>query len=206
MSGSGQGGRGGIGPGDTVGRGEKLVCAHTRVTPVSPGAVSNTSSLFTYDSRLLVYQFENGPKHNPNFKPLFPDETTLSPSQTEDVAKLCEGDHFCILDVMSTGSSSVGNATRIAHQLHQHRLKSLQPGRGWEGTQGVDLSDHLAHPPSRSVAGSSGLSSVLCPYPSGILWLATRTCERAQGRLEIPGRIRCPIQLQQWLQLGGARE
>lgn len=147
MSDPGQGGQGGIGQGDTVGRGEKLVCAHTRVTPVSPGAVSNTSSLFTYDSWLLVYQFENGPKHNPNFKPLFPDETMLSPSQTEDVARLCEGDHFCILDVMSTGSSSVGNATRIAHQLHQHRLKSLQPGRGWEGTQGVDLSDRPAHPP-----------------------------------------------------------
>lgn len=117
-------------------------CAHTRLTPVSPGAVSNTSSLFTYDSWLLIYQFPNPTKHDPNFRPLFPDETP--PSQSEDVARLCESDHFCILDVISTGSPSVGNATRIAHQLHHHRLKSLQPGRGWEGAQGVDLSDHLA--------------------------------------------------------------
>lgn len=108
-------------------------CAHTRLTPVSSGAVSNASSLFTYDSRPLVNQFLIGPKHDPNFKPLFPDETTLSPSQAEDLARLCESDHFCVLDVISTGDPSVGNATRIAHQLHQNRLKSLQPGRGWEG-------------------------------------------------------------------------
>ncbi|XP_032745124.1 sushi domain-containing protein 2 [Rattus rattus] len=96
-------------------------------------AVSNASSLFTYDSRPLVNQFLNGPKHDPNFKPLFPDETTLSPSQAEDLARLCESDHFCVLDVISTGDPSVGNATRIAHQLHQNRLKSLQPvvSCGW---------------------------------------------------------------------------
>ncbi|GAB1295233.1 Sushi domain-containing protein 2 [Apodemus speciosus] len=96
-------------------------------------AVSNTSSLFTYDSWLLVSQFVNQPKHDPNFRPLFPDETTLSPSQEEDVARLCEGDRFCVLDVISTGDPSVGNTTRIAHQLHQHRLKSLQPvvSCGW---------------------------------------------------------------------------
>lgn len=84
------------------------------------------------------------PKHDPNFTPLFPDEITLSPSQAEDVTRLCENDRFCVLDVISTGDPSVGNATRIAHQLHQDRLKSLQPGRGWEGAQGVGLSDHLA--------------------------------------------------------------
>lgn len=96
-------------------------------------AVSNTSSLFTYDSWPLVNQFVNRPKHDPNFKPLFPDETTLSPSQAEDLARLCESDHFCVLDVISTGDPSVGNATRLAHQLHQHRLKSLQPvvSCGW---------------------------------------------------------------------------
>lgn len=102
--------------------------------------MSNTSSLFTYDSWLLV----NQSKHDPDFTPLFPDEITLSPSQAEDVARLCENDRFCILDVISTGNPSVGNATRIAHQMHQHRLKSLQPGRAWEGAQGVDLSDCLA--------------------------------------------------------------
>lgn len=139
VSDPGQGGRGGIGQGDTVGQGEKLVCGrelcpHKTDTLSPPGAVSNTSSLFTYDSWPLIYQFPNPTKHDPNFRPLFPDETP--PSQSEDVARLCESDHFCILDVISTGNPSVGNATRIAHQLHHHRLKSLQPGRGWERAQG----------------------------------------------------------------------
>lgn len=115
-------------------------CTHMRLTPVSTGVVSNTSSLFTYDSWYLVYKFLIQPKHDPNFKPLFLDEITLSPSQAEEVDRLCEGDHFCIHDVISTGNLSVGNATRAAHQLHRQRLKSLQPGRGREGSQGLDLS------------------------------------------------------------------
>lgn len=98
---------------------------------MSPGAVLNASSLFTYDSWDLVDKFLDKPKHDPSFKPLFPDEVTLSPSQKDEVTRLCEGDSFCFLDVISTGSLNVGNATRTAHQLHQHRLKSLQPGRGW---------------------------------------------------------------------------
>ncbi|XP_021509443.1 sushi domain-containing protein 2 isoform X2 [Meriones unguiculatus] len=96
-------------------------------------AVPNTSSLFTYDSWILVTTFLDKPKHDPNFKPLFPDGITLSPSQAEGLARVCENDRFCILDVMSTGSLSVANATRNAHQLHQDRLKSLQPvvSCGW---------------------------------------------------------------------------
>lgn len=136
----------------TVGGGERLICGRGAEKPrphktdnlSPPGAVSNASSLFTYDSWPLVSQFANQTKHDPNFRPLFPEETTLSPSQQEGVARLCEGDRFCVLDVISTGDPSVGNATRIAHQLHQHRLKSLQPGRAWEGAQGADLSDRLA--------------------------------------------------------------
>lgn len=105
-------------------------CAHTRLPPVSPGAVPNTSSLFTYDSSFLVSKFLNQPKHDPNFKPLFFDEITLSASQVEEVTRLCGNDRFCILDVISTGSPSVGNATRTALRRHQERLESLQPGRG----------------------------------------------------------------------------
>ncbi|XP_017654803.1 sushi domain-containing protein 2 isoform X2 [Nannospalax galili] len=95
--------------------------------------VYNTSSLFTYDSEFLLHNYVNQPKHDPNFKPLFPNEITLSPSQSEEVTRLCEGDPFCMLDVMSTGSLSVGNSTRFAHQLHQDRLRNLQPvvSCGW---------------------------------------------------------------------------
>ncbi|XP_070256168.1 sushi domain-containing protein 2 [Myotis yumanensis] len=90
-------------------------------------AVRNASSLLTYDSRLLVNNFLYGPKHDPTFQPLFPEEVSLSPSQAAAAAELCGGDHFCSFDVAATGSLSVGNATRAAHQLHQRHVQSLKP-------------------------------------------------------------------------------
>ncbi|XP_023502485.2 sushi domain-containing protein 2 [Equus caballus] len=89
-------------------------------------AVENASSLLTYDSQLLVNNFLYGPKHDPTFRPLFPDEITPNSSQTTEVAKLCGDNHFCSFDVAATGSLSVGNATRMAYQLHQRRVQSLQ--------------------------------------------------------------------------------
>lgn len=96
-------------------------------------AVKNSSSLLTYDSQFLVNNFLYGPKHDPNFQPLFPEETTPNPSQATEAAKLCGDNHFCIFDVMATGSLSLGNATLVAHQLHQSRAQSLQPvvSCGW---------------------------------------------------------------------------
>ncbi|KAM5237766.1 sushi domain-containing protein 2 [Ctenodactylus gundi] len=96
-------------------------------------AVHNASSLFTYDSWSLVYDFLYRPKHDPAFTPLFLDEVTLSGSQVEEAIRVCGDDHFCNFDVAATGSLSVGNATRMAYQLHQHRLQSLQPvvSCGW---------------------------------------------------------------------------
>nr|XP_002722603.2 sushi domain-containing protein 2 [Oryctolagus cuniculus] len=90
-------------------------------------AVNNASSLLTYDSWFLVYNFLYRPKHDPDFRPLFPNETSLNPSQAEEVARVCGDDPFCSFDVLATGSLSVGNATRAAHQLHQFRVQSLQP-------------------------------------------------------------------------------
>lgn len=106
-------------------------CVHPGMQPVSTGAVHNTSSLFTYDSWFLINNFLYQPKHDPTFEPLFPDKTTLSPSQAEEAAKLCGNDAFCNFDVAATGSLSVGNATLVAHQLHQQRIQRLQPGEGW---------------------------------------------------------------------------
>ncbi|XP_066116109.1 sushi domain-containing protein 2 [Saccopteryx bilineata] len=96
-------------------------------------AVENATSLLTYDSRLLVNNFLYGPKHDPTFQPLFPEEITPSPGQETEAAKLCGDNHFCSFDVAATGSLSVGNATRMAYQLHQHRVQSLKPvvSCGW---------------------------------------------------------------------------
>ncbi|XP_012579147.1 PREDICTED: sushi domain-containing protein 2 [Condylura cristata] len=96
-------------------------------------AVKNTSSLLTYDSVDLVQAFLYGPKHDPTFKPLFPEEISLNPGQGTEVTKLCGDDYFCSFDAVATGSLDVGNATRMAHQWHQWLVQSLQPvvSCGW---------------------------------------------------------------------------
>ncbi|KAM9194369.1 sushi domain-containing protein 2 isoform 2-T2 [Dugong dugon] len=96
-------------------------------------AVQNESSLFTYDSHFLVNNFLFRPKHDPSFQPLFPDEVTASSHLVHEANAFCGNDPFCSFDVVATGSLSVGNATRTAHQLHRCRMQSLQPvvSCGW---------------------------------------------------------------------------
>ncbi|XP_057603221.1 sushi domain-containing protein 2 isoform X4 [Hippopotamus amphibius kiboko] len=105
--------------------------AQTRMTP--EGAVENASSLLTYDSKSLVDSFLLGPKHDPSFLPLFPEETASGPSLESEVAELCGDDSFCRFDVAATGSLSVGNATRLLHRRHLRHAQSLQPvvSCGW---------------------------------------------------------------------------
>ncbi|XP_020763006.2 sushi domain-containing protein 2 [Odocoileus virginianus] len=96
-------------------------------------AVQNASSLLTYDSKFLVENFKDRPKHDPTFLPLFPEESSASPSQASAAADLCGDDTFCRFDVAATGSLSVGNASRVAHRQHLLRVQSLQPvvSCGW---------------------------------------------------------------------------
>ncbi|XP_006875012.1 PREDICTED: sushi domain-containing protein 2 [Chrysochloris asiatica] len=89
-------------------------------------AVRNESSLFTYDSQFLVNNFLYRPKHDPSFQPLFPDEVAAYSHPNREVYSVCGDDPFCRFDVLATGSLSVGNATREAHQQHLHRMQSLQ--------------------------------------------------------------------------------
>lgn len=117
----------------------------------------NTSSLLTYDSWFLVNNFLYQPKHDYTFQPLFPEETTPNPSQAAEAAKLCGDNYFCIFDVMATGSLSVGNATRMAHQWHQHRAQSLQPGEGGWGHRRGGGHPRLGRDPlSRQLQGRWG--------------------------------------------------
>nr|XP_008534719.1 PREDICTED: sushi domain-containing protein 2 [Equus przewalskii] len=124
-------------------------------------AVENASSLLTYDSQLLVNNFLYGPKHDPTFRPLFPDEITPNSSQTTEVAKLCGDNHFCSFDVAATGSLSVGNATRMAYQLHQRRVQSLQSGEGGGGHRRGG--GHLVL--GRGPPGGQWLKPVVCVLP-----------------------------------------
>ncbi|XP_034497900.1 sushi domain-containing protein 2 isoform X2 [Ailuropoda melanoleuca] len=112
-------------------------------------AVENASSLLTYDSWFLVNNFLYQSKHDHTFQPLFPEETIPNPSLAAEAAEVCGDNQFCTFDVMATGSLRVGNATRTAHQWHQHRVQSLQPvtSCGW-----------LAPPPNGRKEGIGYLS------------------------------------------------
>lgn len=136
---------------------------------VPPGAVENASSLLTYDSWFLVNNFLYQPKHDHTFQPLFPEETTPDPTQATEAAELCGDNHFCRFDVMATGSLSVGNATRMAHQWYQHRVQSLKPGEGGWGTQARGWAPDAGTRPPRLPGGraASGFNlwSVSGPLP-----------------------------------------
>ncbi|XP_026304213.1 sushi domain-containing protein 2 isoform X1 [Piliocolobus tephrosceles] len=143
-------------------------------------AVHNASSLLTYDSWFLVHNFLYQPKHDPTFEPLFTSETTLNPSQAQEAAKLCGDDHFCNFDVAATGSLSTGNATRVAHQLHQRRMRSLQPvvSCGW-----------LAPPPNGQKEGNRYLAGSTiyfhCDNGYSLAGAETSTCQ-ADGTWSSP--------------------
>nr|XP_054962011.1 sushi domain-containing protein 2-like [Pan paniscus] len=145
-----------------------------------PGTVHNASSLLTYDSRFLVHNFLYQPKHDPTFEPLFPSETTLNPSLAQEAAKLCGDDHFCNFDVAATGSLSTGTATRVAHQLHQRRMQSLQPvvSCGW-----------LAPPPNGQKEGNRYLAGSTiyfhCDNGYSLAGAETSTCQ-ADGTSSSP--------------------
>lgn len=187
--------QGGVG----AGRGPQ---ARTPARPacVSPGAVRNASSLLTYDSRVLVNNFLYGPKHDPTFQPLFLEEMPPSPSQAPEVGELCGGDSFCSFDVAATGSLSVGNATRAAHQLHQRHVQSLKPGEAGRALGGGQAPCRGTGPPC-----GSRLSLAPCLHASGVLRLAGPTPQWAKGWHQLPDGLHCLLPLQQRLQPGGGR-
>ena len=128
----------------------------------------NASSLLTYDSKFLVENFKERPKHDPTFLPLFPEESSASPSQASAAADLCGDDSFCKFDVAATGSLSVGNASRVAHMQHRLRVQSLQPGeRGGVGgkARARGRAPGAGTRPPRLVAAGSELRSDVCAPP-----------------------------------------
>ncbi|NXJ03679.1 SUSD2 protein, partial [Odontophorus gujanensis] len=96
-------------------------------------AVENGTSLFTYDTEMLLNNFFYGEKHNASFLPVFsPYEDPADPLM-EQMVSLCGSDPFCRFDVLTTRSLQVGNFTRLSHQNHKQLVESLEPviSCGW---------------------------------------------------------------------------
>ncbi|CAH2296000.1 sushi domain-containing 2 [Pelobates cultripes] len=93
-------------------------------------AVTNESSLFTYDSQELINDYLV--KHDPFFLPIFTVEDPDDP-RLEEMHMLCGLDPFCRFDYLVTDSLEVGNETKISHLSHISLIESLQPvvSCGW---------------------------------------------------------------------------
>ncbi|KAJ0067886.1 hypothetical protein NL108_011656, partial [Boleophthalmus pectinirostris] len=88
--------------------------------------ISQTSSLFTYDSTYLLETY-----HTPGaaFVPVFsPPEDPDDPLVTS-MSTLCSGDGalFCKYDTLLTGSLLMGNSTLMAFHRHLDLVKDLKP-------------------------------------------------------------------------------
>lgn len=99
----------------------------------SSGAITNETSLFTYDSTHLLNEYYYASKHDPSFIPNFsvtedPEDPLLEPT-----LNLCagEGASFCKYDALSMRSLQQGNATLLSYRSHTSTKKALEPGE-WE--------------------------------------------------------------------------
>ncbi|XP_067295493.1 sushi domain-containing protein 2 isoform X3 [Pseudorasbora parva] len=98
-------------------------------------AITNETSLFTYDSTHLLNEYYYAPKHDPSFIPNFsmtedPEDPLLEPT-----LNLCagEGASFCKYDALSMRSLQQGNATLLSYRSHMSNKKALEPVQscGW---------------------------------------------------------------------------
>ncbi|XP_075691612.1 sushi domain-containing protein 2 isoform X2 [Rhinoderma darwinii] len=94
-------------------------------------AVTNDSSLFTYDSQWLIENYQE--KHDTKLLPTFSVQQDPNDPLNENMEKLCGKDSFCRFDVLTTRDLQIGNATLMSHNNHKNLVQSLQPvvSCGW---------------------------------------------------------------------------
>ncbi|XP_066509305.1 sushi domain-containing protein 2-like [Hoplias malabaricus] len=101
-------------------------------------AISNESSLFTYDSEFLLKEYYFSPKHDPSFIPIFsvtedPSDPLLGPA-----LELCSGEgfHFCKYDTLISRSLELGNQTLLSYRRYTIIQQDLEPvvSCGWLAT------------------------------------------------------------------------
>ncbi|XP_041957743.1 sushi domain-containing protein 2 [Alosa sapidissima] len=96
----------------------------------STWAVSNETSLFTYDSAHLQDSYLSSPKHHDTgFIPAFSLPETPGDPLLSDMLKMCFGNGvgFCKYDTLATRSLRMGNATMSAVRSHTALVRDLTP-------------------------------------------------------------------------------
>lgn len=98
-------------------------------------AITNETSLFTYDTNHLLNEYYYAPKHDPSFIPNFSMTEDPEDPLVEATLKLCSGDgaDFCKYDTLSMRSLEQGNATLRAYRSHTDTQTALEPVQscGW---------------------------------------------------------------------------
>ncbi|TRY84670.1 hypothetical protein DNTS_003188 [Danionella cerebrum] len=98
-------------------------------------AITNESSLFTYDSSHLLNEYFYAPKHHSSFIPHFSVEEDPGDALVEAMHSLCsgEGNSFCRFDTLSMRSLQQGNGTLRSYQSHVATQRHLKPVKacGW---------------------------------------------------------------------------
>ncbi|KAK2819141.1 hypothetical protein Q5P01_024702 [Channa striata] len=98
-------------------------------------AVSNDSTLFTYDSEYLLDTYYNAPRHDPSFIPVFSVPDSPEDPLAGQASEICsgEGSQFCRYDILVGRSPTMGNVTRLSFQSHISLVHDLQPviSCGW---------------------------------------------------------------------------
>nr|XP_015221886.1 PREDICTED: sushi domain-containing protein 2 [Lepisosteus oculatus] len=96
-------------------------------------AITNESSLFTYDNQYLLDNYYFAEKHDSSFIPAY--TVTVPPEDPlfADMVRLCNENEFCKYDTLTAQSLKMGNATRISFQSHMSLVKDLEPviSCGW---------------------------------------------------------------------------
>ncbi|XP_034048817.1 sushi domain-containing protein 2 isoform X2 [Thalassophryne amazonica] len=92
-------------------------------------AVSNDSSLFTYDTKYLLDTYYFAPKHDTSFIPVFAVPDSPDDPLANQASEICsgEGSTFCRYDILVGRSPSLGNATRAFFQSHISLVEDLKP-------------------------------------------------------------------------------
>ncbi|XP_049594189.1 sushi domain-containing protein 2 [Syngnathus scovelli] len=150
-------------------------------------AVSNTSALFTYDSKYLLDTFYNSPRHDPDFIPAFSVPENPNDPLYNIASDICSGDdsHFCRYDILVGRSSELGKATKASFRGHISLVEHLKPviSCGW-----------LAPPTNGKKEGTTYLQGatvrLLCHDGFTLQGPAQRTCQ-ADGTWSAGGDTVC---------------
>ncbi|XP_077353315.1 sushi domain-containing protein 2 isoform X2 [Festucalex cinctus] len=137
-------------------------------------AVSNTSALFTYDSKYLLDTFNNSPRHDPDFIPAFSIPENPDDPLHDIASDVCSGDdaQFCRYDILVGRSPELGKATKVSFRSHVTLVEDLKRvvSCGW-----------LAPPANGKKEGTTYLQGatvrLLCNDGFALRGSAERTCQ-----------------------------